>query len=188
MDFENSHLFLFLNASIVWFVISAILMKVCRLKSLVIVLLIAPYVIGSTFRHIAGMPQLIGFYGTSMIYGALGIVGGMLYVEYARAKAYLQKASKFAFVARGAVALSSIYLLSFFAQRIVASNPMVQLLLNWIEGGDRAREILSQTNYDGAMIAGAGIVAGSGTLAVLRYREHRSTSTSRELQEISGGQ
>jgi len=54
--------FLFLNASVVWLVIAIVLMKLFRLKALVIVLIITPFVIGSTFRNIAGIPELIGFY------------------------------------------------------------------------------------------------------------------------------
>jgi len=145
-------IFLLLNASVVWFVISAALMKVLRLKSLVLVLIIAPFVIGSTFRHVAGMPELIGFYGTSILYGALGIVGGILYMEYAKAKAYLKRASKTSFIARGAIALSSLYLLSYFAQSIILNNPMVQFAFNWIEGGDEATELLNHVSIDGVSV------------------------------------
>ena len=66
---QQSILFLILNASIVWAVAAGCLIWVCRSKLLVFAILLAPYVIGSTFQHIAGMPQLIGFYGTSMLYG-----------------------------------------------------------------------------------------------------------------------
>ena len=175
MDFSGSHLFLFLNASIVWFVVAAVMMKLCRLKSLVLVLIIAPFVIGSTFRHIAGMPQLMGFYGTSILYGAVGIIGGMLYVEYARAKAYFQKASKLAFLARGMIALSSLYMLSFFAQKIILQNPMVEFALSWIDGGERAKQLLSIADYNGAYLAGAGILSGFGLLAFSAYRSRQST-------------
>ena len=166
-------LFLLLNASVVWFVMAAVLMKLCRLKSLVLVIIIAPFVIGSSFRHIAGMPQLIGFYGTSILYGSLGIVLGILYVDYARVKARFQKVSKASFVARGAIALSSMYLLSFFGQKIIVNNPMVQFALSWIDGGEKATELLSQVDYDGALTAGAGIVGGFSILAFNRYLEYR---------------
>ena len=58
--------FLLLNASILWGVIAGLLTWLLRFKSLALVLLLALLVIGSTFRHIAGMPELIGFYGTSL--------------------------------------------------------------------------------------------------------------------------
>ena len=70
-----------------------------------------------------------------MLYGSIGIIGGILYVEYAKAKAYFQRASKTSFLARGAIALSSVYLLSYFAQRIILGNPMVEYALSWIDGG-----------------------------------------------------
>ncbi len=173
---DQGTLFLLLNASVVWFVVAAILMRAFRLKSLVLVIMIAPYVIGSTFRHIAGMPQLIGFYGTSMLYGSLGIVLGILYIDYARVKARFQKASKASFVARGAIALSSLYLLSFFGQKIIVNNPMVQFALSWIDGGEKATELLSQVDYDGALTAGAGIAGGFSILAINRYLEYRSAN------------
>ncbi len=184
----DSNLFLFLNASVVWFVVAAVLMKVCRLKSLVLVLIIAPFVIGSTFRNVAGMPQLIGFYGTSILYGAVGIVGGILYVEYAKAKAYFQRASKTSFIARGMIALSSIYLLSFFAHKVIAQNPMVELALNWIDGGEQAKQLLQVVDYDGAYTAGACILGGIGILALNRYRDYRSTHARNGVQNHLGDQ
>ena len=177
----ENFLFLFLNASIVWFVVSALLMKLCRLKSLVLVLIIAPFVIGSTFRDVAGMPQLIGFYGTSILYGSLGVVGGILYVEYAKAKAYFKRASKTVFVARGAIALSSIYLLSYFAQKIILNNPVVSLALRWVDGGEQAKELLHHVNYDGAFYAGGGIIVGVGALAINKYLQFRSDQKRLEL-------
>ena len=178
----DSHLFLFLNASVVWFVVAAVLMKLCRLKSLVLVLIIAPFVVGPTLRSVAGMPQLIGFYGTSILYGAVGIVGGILYIEYAKAKAYFQRASKTSFIARGMIALSSLYLLSFFAQKIIVQNPMVEFALSWIDGGDQATELLAIVDYDGAYSAGACILGGIGVLAFNKYREHRSVQKGNEVQ------
>ncbi len=180
---DQGTLFLLLNASVVWFVVAAVLMKLLRLKSLVLVLLIAPYVIGSTFRHIAGMPQLIGFYGTSMLYGSIGIIGGILYIEYAKAKTYFQRASKTSFLARGAIALSSVYLLSYFAQRIILGNPMVEYALSWIDGGDMATQLLNQVNYDGAYTAGAIIIGSFCVLAINKYREYHSAKKSAEIQK-----
>lgn len=179
----DSHLFLFLNASVVWFVVAALMMKFLRLKSLVLVLIIAPFIIGSTFRNVAGMPQLIGFYGTSILYGAIGIIGGMLYVEYAKAKAYFQRASKTSFLARGMVALSSLYLLSFFAQKIIVQNPMVEFALSWIDGGERAKDLFAIADYDGAYTAGACILGGICVLAFNRYRESRQIQKGNEVQD-----
>ena len=82
--------FLFLNASVVWLVIAIVLMKLFRLKALVIVLIITPLVIGSTFKNIAGVPELIGFYGTSILYGMLGLISGIVYMEYEKAKRKFQ--------------------------------------------------------------------------------------------------
>jgi len=180
--------FLFLNSSVVWFVISAVLMKVLRLKSLVLVLIIAPFVICSTLRDVAGMPELIGFYGTSILYGALGIVGGILYMEYAKAKAYFKRASKTSFIARSAIALSSLYLLSYFAQSIILNNPMVQFALNWIEGGDEATKLLNHVSIDGVYYASGGIVAGISVLAINKYLEYRSNITNVGIENFSDNQ
>ena len=171
---DQGILFLILNASIVWCVVAGGLMWLLRIKALVLVILIAPYIIGSTFREIAGMPELIGFYGVSMLYGALGIVVGILYVEYARAKAYLKRVSKSSFLARGGIALSSLYLLSYFGQKIIFNNPMVEFVLGYIDGGARAKEIVSQVDYDGATTAGIAIAGSFAVLAFNNYRERKT--------------
>ncbi|WP_299073308.1 hypothetical protein [uncultured Paraglaciecola sp.] len=165
--------FLFLNASILWGVLAGLLTWLLRFKTLVLVLLLSPLVMGSSFRHIAGMPELIGFYGTSLLYGAPGIIAGMLYADYQRTKAYFVRVSKTSFLARGGIGLSSVYLLGYFGQKIIFENPMVELVLGYIKGGDRAKEIVSQVDYDGALTAGGGIVACAGVLAFNTYREHR---------------
>jgi len=141
---------------------------------------LAPYVIGSTFQHIAGIPQLIGFYGTSMLYGTLGIVFGILYADYERAKRYFQRASKSSFVARGGIALSSLYLVSYFGQKIIFNNPMVEFALGYIDGGSRAKEIVSQVDYDGAMTAGICIAGSFGVLAFNKFREQKALQTESE--------
>lgn len=169
----NTALMLFLNASILWGVVAGLLTWLLRFKTLALVLLLSPLVIGSTFRHIAGMPELIGFYGTSLLYGTPGIIAGMLYADYQRTKAYFARVSKSSFLARGGIALSSVYLLGFFGQKIIFDNPMVELVLGYVKGGDRAKEIVSQVDYDGAIIAVGGIVACAGVLAFTTYREHR---------------
>lgn len=165
--------YLVVNASILWGVIAGLLAWLLRFKTLVLVLLLAPFVIGSTFQHIAGMPELIGFYGTSLLYGAPGIIAGMLYADYQRTKAYFARVSKTSFLARGGIGLSSVYLLGYFGQKIIFYNPMVELVLGYIKGGDSAKEIVSQVDYDGALTAGGAIVACAGVLAFNTYREHR---------------
>lgn len=164
---------LFLNASILWGVIAGLLTWLLRFKTLVLVLLLAPLVIGSTFRHVAGLPELIGFYGTSLLYGAPGIIAGMLYADYQRVKAYVARASKTSFLARGGIALSSVYLLGYFGRKIIFENPMVELVLGFINGGDRAKEIVSQVDHEGALTAGGIILACAGVLAFNTYRDHR---------------
>lgn len=171
----NDTFFLFLNASILWGVIAGLLTWLLRFKTLVLVLLLAPFVIGSTFRHISGMPELIGFYSTSLLYGAPGIIAGMLYADYQRVKAYMARVSKTSFLARGGIGLSSVYLLGYFGQKIIFENPMVELALGYIKGGDRAKQIASQVDYDGAITAAGVIVACVGVLAFNKYREHCRT-------------
>jgi len=79
--FDVDFWFLLLNASVVWFVIAIALMKLFRLKALVIVLTITPFIIGSTFRNSAGVPELVGFYGTSILYGSFGLITGIVYMS-----------------------------------------------------------------------------------------------------------
>lgn len=171
---QQSLFLLILNASIVWAVLAGGLMWLLRSKLLVLAILLAPYVVGSTFQHIAGMPQLIGFYGTSMLYGALGIVFGILYADYERAKRYFRRASKTSFLARGGIALSWMYLVSYFGQKIIFNNPMVEFALGYIDGGTRAKEIASQVDYDGAITAGACIAGSFGILAFNKFREQKN--------------
>lgn len=185
---QQSIFFLLLNASIVWAVVAGGLMWLLRSKLLVLAILLAPYVIGSSFQHIAGMPQLIGFYGTSMLYGALGLVFGILFADYHRTLRYFQRASKSAFVARGGIALSSMYLLSYFGQKIIFNNPMVEFALGYIDGGARAKEIASQVDYDGAVTAGICIAGSFGVLAFNKFREQKAlkaeTTKSKELETL----
>lgn len=171
----NQIVFLVINASVLWGVGVGFLTWLLRFKTLVLVLLLAPLVIGSTFRHIAGMPELISFYGTSLLYGTPGIIAGMLYADDQRTKAYFARVSKTSFLARGGIGLSSVYLLGYFGQKIIFENPMVELVLGYIKGGDRAKEIVSLVDYDGALAAGGVIVACAGVLAFNTYREqHRA--------------
>ena len=185
---QQSFIFLIINASIVWAVLAGGLMWLCRSKLLVVAILLAPYVMGSAFHHIAGMPELIGFYGTSMLYGALGIVFGILYADYQRTLRYFQKASKLAFLARGGITLSSMYLVSFFGQKIIFNNPMVELVLGFIKGGSQAKEIASRVDADGAMTAAVCIIASFGVLAFNKFREQKNlqveSEKSKELEVL----
>jgi hypothetical protein len=169
-----SDLFLLaINASILWGVIAGLLTWLMRFKTLVLVLFLAPLVIGSSFRNIAGMPELIGFYSTSLLYGLPGILTGMLYADYQRTKAYFARVSKTSFIARGGIGLSSVYLLGYFGQKIIFDNPMVEFALGYIKGGDRAKQIAEQVDYDGALSAGGVIVACAGVIAFNTFREQR---------------
>ncbi|MFK7875010.1 MAG: hypothetical protein AB8B71_04415 [Paracoccaceae bacterium] len=173
--YEQGVIFLLLNASVVWAVIAGLLTWVMRSKLFVLVVMIAPYIIGSTFREIPGMQSLMGMYSTSVIYGAPGIVFGMLYADYQRVKQYLVRTSKLAFLARGGIALSSVYLLGYFGQQILSENPAVKFFLGFINGGARAQELISQVDSSGAMTSAAVIVGSFGLLGVTHYIERRAT-------------
>lgn len=180
---EPGVLFLLLNASVVWAVIAGILTWLMRSKLFVLVLLLAPYIIGSAFRDMPGMQSLLGAYSTSLIYGAPGFIFGMLYADYQRVKAYLARSSKLAFIARGGIALSSVYLLGYFGQQIIFENPAVQFFLGFINGGDRAQELVSQVDQGGA-ITSVVVIAGSfGLLGVTRYLEHRTALKEAEARK-----
>ena len=171
---EPGIVFLLLNASVVWAVVAGLLTWGLRSKLLVLIVMIAPYIIGSSFRHVAGMPELIGMYSTSLFYGAPGFIFGMLYADYQRVKMYFVRTSKLAFLARGSIALSSVYLLGFFGQQIIFGNPAVRFILGFIDGGRRAQELVSQVDANGAFTAGATILASFGLLGFQRWREERS--------------
>ncbi len=167
-------IFLLLNASVVWAVLAGLLTWFLRSKLLVLVLMIAPYIIGSSFRGTPGMPELVGMYSTSLIYGAPGIIFGMLYADYQRVKSYFAKASKAAFIARGGIALSSVYLLGYFGQRIIFGNPAVQFFLGFIDGGNRAQELVSRVDSDGAISSALVIAASFGVLGFTRWKQQRA--------------
>jgi len=170
---EPGMLFLLLNASVVWAVVAGLLTWILRSKLLVLVVLIAPYIIGSSFCQVAGMPELVGMYSTSLIYGAPGLIFGMLYADYQRVKLYFARTSKLAFMARGGIALSSVYLLGYFGQQIIFENPGVRFILGFIDGGRRAQELVSQVDSSGAFTAGVTILASFGLLGFERWREER---------------
>ena len=96
-------------------------------------------------------------------------------MEYEKAKRRFKKASKIGFVARGGITLSSFYLISYFVQKIIFENPTVQFALNWIKGGQQAKDILSQLNHSGAMIAGTTIVVSFAVLGVQQYLQYQSS-------------
>jgi hypothetical protein len=171
---EPGMLFLLLNASVVWAVLAGGLTWVMRSKLFVLVIMIAPYIIGSAFRGTPGMQELLGMYSTSLIYGAPGIIFGMLYADYQRMKQFLTRTSKLAFLARGGIALSSVYLLGYFGQQIIFGNPAVQFILGFIDGGARAQELVSQVDQDGAITSTVVIAASFGLLGVNRILEHRA--------------
>lgn len=174
--------FLLLNASVVWAVVAGLLTWLLRSKLLVIVIMLAPYIVGSSFRSTPGMPELIGMYSTSLLYGAPGIIFGMLYADYQRVKRYLARVSKSSFLARGGIALSSVYLLGYFGQRIIFENPAVQFFLGFIDGGRRAQELVSHVDYDGAVTSGVVIAASFAVLAFNGWREQRQAVKAAEKQ------
>jgi hypothetical protein len=53
-------LFLILNASVVWAVFAGFMTWIMRSKLFVLVVMIAPYIIGSAFRDTPGMQSLLG--------------------------------------------------------------------------------------------------------------------------------
>ena len=152
-------------------------MWLTRSKLFLIVILLCPFVLGSSFQHIAGIPELLGYYGTSLLYGISGLVFGVLYADYARVKRYFKRASKLAFLARGGIALSSIYLISYFGQKIIFENPMVEFALGFIEGGNEAKALVDQIDYDGAVTAGICLLGSFGLLGYSSWREGQKLIT-----------
>jgi hypothetical protein len=81
-------------------------------------------------------------------------------------------------MARGGIALSSVYLLGYFGQQIIFDNPGVRFILGFIDGGKRAQELVSQVDSSGALTAGATILASFGVLGFQRWREERKVAIS----------
>jgi UDP-N-acetylmuramyl pentapeptide phosphotransferase/UDP-N-acetylglucosamine-1-phosphate transferase len=67
-----------------------------------------------------------------------------------------------------------MYLISYFGQKIILDNPMVQFALRYIDGGEEVREIVTQTDYDGALISTACIASCFGLLAFNKYKTYNS--------------
>jgi len=174
--FDTDVIFLLVNASVLWGVITAALTWLLRSKLFVLVILVAPVVVATTFVKVPGVTDALGWYVTSLAYGIPGIVIGVLYADYVRTKAYFQRISKSSFLARGAIALSSTYLLSHLGQQILFSNPTVVFLLDFVDGGGRLKELASMTDNNGAYKAGGVIAASFGLLGFNQFREHRRRS------------
>lgn len=126
--------------------------------------LLVPFLVAPTVSSIAGMNELIGFYGTSLLYGSPGIVAGMIYADYQRAKTLFQRVSKVGFLARGGLTMSALYLLTYFGSNLIMKNQMVRFVLQFVEGGSQTTKILSFVDQEGAVIAG---FSGSACIAVL---------------------
>ena len=60
---------------------------------------------------------------------------------------------------------------------------MVEFALSWIDGGERAKELLAIPDYSGAYTAGACILGGICVLAFNRYRESRQIHKGNEIQD-----
>ncbi len=173
--------FLVLNASVVWAVIGGGLMWFVRMKSLVALILIAPFIITPAFQHLSGVGEVLGFYSTSLLYGLPGLIVGVLYADYQRVKQYFARSSKLAFLARGGMALSAVYIVGYFGQRIIMDNPMVQFVLGFVNGGDRVQELVDKLDSQGVVQAAICFAGSVSLLAFSRYREERS-----KIQALEG--
>lgn len=145
-----------------------------RMKSLVALILIAPFIIAPAFQHLRAIMGGLDFYSTSLLYGIPGLIIGVLYADYQRVKQYLARTSKFVFLARGGVALSSVYIVGYFGQRVMMDNPMVQFALGFVNGGDRIQELVDKLDFQGVVQAALCLTASLGILAFNHYREERT--------------
>lgn len=173
--------FLVLNASVVWAVVGGGLMWFVRMKSLVALILIAPFIIAPAFAHLGGVGEALSFYSTSLLYGLPGLIVGVLYADYQRVKQYFARSSKLAFLARGGMALSAVYIVGYFGQRIIMDNPMVQFVLGFVNGGDRVQELVDKLDSQGVVQAAICFAGSVSLLAFSRYREERS-----KIQALEG--
>ena len=79
------------------------------------------------------------------------------------------------------MALSSVYIVGYFGQRIIMDNPMVQFALGFVNGGDRVQVLVDKLDSQGVVQAALCLAGSLGILAFNRYREERS-----KIQALEG--
>ena len=180
-----SWFFLLLNASVVWSVIAGLLVWLLRSKTLLLVVLVAPVVIAYSFQEVAGVPELMEAYITSLLYGFPGVVIGTLYADYRRTMALLAKISALSMLGRAGVTFSSLYLLSYYGHKIIFDNPLVATMLSFMEGGNMVKSWVSHIDETNAMTAYIGIALSIGLILFGKYKKRITDTQLPKPKEIN---
>ena len=172
-NFTKRTLFLIFNASIIWTVLSYVLLRILRLKVVTLILIFAPFLFTDAIENNADLSEIMGFYTVSLIYGGVGIIVGFIIGEYHKARAYFRKGSKAGFAARGAMSLSGVYLLTSYGKQILFENAMVTSAMSFLGLGD-ANELAS-IDPEGMSFASTVFFSGLGISLIDKYKKHIPT-------------
>lgn len=159
-SFDQETLLIILNASLVCFGASFLLMKVFHSKVLIVCLFMAPFVIFPALQKTGDYQKLIDIYLLTLKYGFLGIILGMVFAEIDKAKRIFRQVSIFSLLARGGISLSGIYIILYFVQSLlqtfiasISSHSMVQTVLGYIGLGNILESPIQGFDIDGVKIS-----------------------------------
>ncbi|MFQ3247166.1 MAG: hypothetical protein ACI9SP_003821 [Arenicella sp.] len=175
----NDLVFLIVNASIVCFIASFVLLKVLRSKVLILCLVFSPFVLIPFFD--GAMQELIFGYVFVLQYGGLGIVLAVLLFELdkitrARRLRYLTSS-----IAKMTITVSSFYVFVFIAKNMVGQNETVNTSLNYASAfGILEQKDLATVEYLGSFFHVTGVVicvliilSSLGLIVFNKYRAFR---------------
>ncbi len=169
-----SSLFLLLNASIVCGVVAGLFVWFFRSKMLLLVTLVAPIVMSYSFRHIILVQQLTEAYITCLLYGAFGIVIGVMYADYKRSLMLLKRLPVVAALGRVSLICSCLYLLAFYGYQILLENPLVSFVLSFSKEGSMLKTGVSYLSGGETSYAYIGMVVSIGLIAFGKYKKQLS--------------
>jgi len=177
----NDLLFLIVNASIVCFIASFVLLKILRSKILILCLVFSPFVLIPFFE--GALKELIFGYVSVLQYGGLGIVLAVLLFELdkitrARRLRYFTSS-----IAKMMITIASFYVFIFTAKNMVSQNETVNTSLGYasafglLEQGDlnTVEYWGSFFNVTGTIICVLIILASLSLIVFNKYRAFRET-------------
>lgn len=177
----NDLLFLIVNASVVFFIASFVLLKILRSKIFILCLVFSPFVLIPFFD--GAMQELIFGYVFVLQYGGLGVVLAVLLFELdkitrARRLRYFTSS-----IAKMTIAVSSFYVFIFTAKNMVSQNETVSTSINYASAfGLLAQQDLETAQYWGRFFNGTGtllcvlvIIASLSVIAFNKYRAFKET-------------
>ena len=173
-EFNKNTLFIVLNASIIWAVLSYLLLRLTKLKTITLILIFLPLLSINIIDGFPVLAEFMGLYSVSIIYGGLlGILIGMSIGEYHNIRAFYNQASKIGFFARSATSLSGVYLLGTYGKSVLFDNPVVTSTMSFLGLGDPTD--LAQIDQEGLNLATTVFVSGVGVSLFEKYRRRIPT-------------